>query len=518
MVAALVMERRMSNELDNLLDSMMSDIPASAPKKKELTPQQLAFIEAYSKTRKNLMLEAVAGSGKTFTLVQAAHALMTPTLALAFNKRIADELAKKMPAHVTCKTMNSLGHAAFGAKIGKKLRLESNKIGDIIKTFPKDLKDYYWDHPEIKALINGARVNCLVPQGAHGLEASPSGEWEALVDSLDYDLSSDEKRVALQFATKVLVASIYQAWNGIIDFDDQLYMSVVTRSPFPRFNTVLIDEAQDLSPVQHEMLALIGGRVVAAGDPYQAIYGFRGALFDSMDRLAGRFSMTQMPLSVSFRCPAGVVKEAQAFVNHIESAPDAPAGNVITLKEESIENILEGDMVVCRKNGPLISLFFKLLREGKPSVILGREIGQSLKKLVLKYKDLKIEELQPALDQWLQMEIANNEDKATKQQLAYDKHHAILTVLKNRKPATVSALAVMFEEMFRDERSKTVLCSIHKAKGLEEKRVHFYGFDECPMIWKGQTEDEQRQELNLCYVAVTRSMDTLFFHPIAKDE
>ncbi len=503
------------SDLDSILNTILADIPSVAPSAQSLTPQQVAFVDAYGKTFEPLLLEAVAGSGKTFTLVKAASARVTPTLALAFNKRNAEELGKKMPAHVTCKTFNALGHQAFAAKLGKKLKLDFDKLPNIIKSLDRALKDYYWDHPEIRKLINAAYAKGLVPQGAAGLESSDMSLW--LMEAEELEIEPKELQTCVTFAQKICVARIYQAWNGNIDFDDQLYMSVLTKSPFPKFNTVLVDEAQDLNPVQHQMLALLGGRVIAAGDPYQAIYGFRGALHNSLDLLTEKFKLRRMPLSVSFRCPRNVVAEAQKWVPHIEAAPSAPAGSVIVLAEQDADTIESGDSVICRTNAPLVGLFFELLRHGKPSVILGRDIGQGLKKLCLKYEQTPMSEFPAALDQWLSMEKANFEDKPAKMQMSQDRYDAIMTVVRNRKPGSVRALAEMFEEMFRDEKANITLGSIHKAKGMEWKRVHFYGFEKCPLQWKHQTPEEHQQEINLTYVAITRAQDTLVMHPLTKE-
>jgi superfamily I DNA/RNA helicase len=54
-------------------------------------------------------------------------------------------------------------------------------------------------------------------------------------------------------------------------------------------------------------------RFVAVGDPHQAIYGFRGANSDALDKIVARFACRTLPLSVSYRCSKAVVAEAQKF-------------------------------------------------------------------------------------------------------------------------------------------------------------------------------------------------------------
>ena len=71
------------------------------------TPEQLEIIEAASQPQ-SLMVNALAGTGKTTTLVMLAKALgPQPALALAFNKKIKEELEKRFPSNFTVMTMKS---------------------------------------------------------------------------------------------------------------------------------------------------------------------------------------------------------------------------------------------------------------------------------------------------------------------------------------------------------------------------------------------------------------------------
>ena len=58
----------------------------------------------------------MAGTGKSTTLEGIAKRLplTTKVLALAFNKKISDELKTRFPPHIDIKTLNSLGHSAWG--------------------------------------------------------------------------------------------------------------------------------------------------------------------------------------------------------------------------------------------------------------------------------------------------------------------------------------------------------------------------------------------------------------------
>jgi DNA helicase II / ATP-dependent DNA helicase PcrA len=54
------------------------------------------------------------------------------------------------------------------------------------------------------------------------------------------------------------------------------------------------------------------------------------------------------------------------------------------------------------------------------------------------------------------------------------------------------------------------LCTVHRAKGLEAERVYILEPDDMPMSWRHQQDWEYQQELNILYVALTRSKSELY--------
>src|SRR5215813_3890308 len=98
------------------------------------TAEQVAIINAGRDTKSNLLINALAGAAKTSTLEFLCKYLpIQPTLCVAFNKRIAEEMAKRLPGHVTCKTMNALGHHVWGTAIGRRLNFDAKKSYCILK-------------------------------------------------------------------------------------------------------------------------------------------------------------------------------------------------------------------------------------------------------------------------------------------------------------------------------------------------------------------------------------------------
>src|SRR6266481_1219958 len=114
------------------------------------TDEQLAILSAATSTSANLMLNALARTGKTSTLELVERAVSSkPILYLVFNKKNADEATDRMLSTTTVRTFNSLGHRIWAASQSKTLRLNSKKSGDtlreLIKESPARSQSELWD-------------------------------------------------------------------------------------------------------------------------------------------------------------------------------------------------------------------------------------------------------------------------------------------------------------------------------------------------------------------------------------
>jgi hypothetical protein len=157
---------------------------------------------------------------------------------------------------------------------------------------------------------------------------------------------------------------------------------------------VLVDEAQDISPVQramlHAMIAMKTGRLIAVGDENQSLYAFRGADSDSLRAITNEFKAIPFPLTVTYRCPTSVVELARAYVPHLTPAFNAPAGDIrmnVNLESLFADGWRPTDLVVCRNNAPLVTLAYRLLKKKIACKVLGRDIGAGGWKYELRVTD-----------------------------------------------------------------------------------------------------------------------------------
>jgi DNA helicase II / ATP-dependent DNA helicase PcrA len=115
--------------------------------------------------------------------------------------------------------------------------------------------------------------------------------------------------------------------QGFIDFPNIVYQSFRLMTQFPniscglacRFPWLLVDEFQDTSALQIEILDLIAARgktkFFLVGDPCQSIFGFAGAHPRLMDEFAERIGANRdFPLPANFRSSELVIEHAELLI------------------------------------------------------------------------------------------------------------------------------------------------------------------------------------------------------------
>lgn len=458
------------------------------------TSEQTSILSAVSDTAANLQIRALAGTGKTSTLelIEAASTVR-PILCLAFNKKIAEEMSKRFSSTTTVRTFNSLGHRIWAKANASNLTLEPKKsqtiLADIIKSLPRSRQGEAWaSYWEVIHAVSLAKSLGYVPEGKYP-NAKRLIERNAFYLALD-EAPSDE---TADLIDDVLAASIKSAYSGLIDYNDQIYMCALFGGTFPRFPLILVDEAQDLSPTNHAMLdKLVRGRVISVGDPWQSIYGFRGAKQGGMAALKAKFEMTEHDLSVSFRCPQAVVEAARWRVPHFKWMKTG--GHVEHLTQLGSAEIGENNTFICRNNAPLFRLALGLLSNGHSVSVAGSDIGPKIIGIMRKLGDDSDsrQRVNALIDDWLAERLAKESKTAA--------DIADCMRVFASFGATLGQAISYAEHLFAQKGSIRLLTG-HKAKGLEFDTV--YHLD--PWLCR-----DCEQDLNLRYVIITRAKDTLY--------
>jgi hypothetical protein len=264
----------------------------------------------------------------------------------------------------------------------------------------------------------------------------------------------------------------------------------------------------------------------------QAIYGFTGADNDSLDLIQKAFTASELPLTMTYRCPKKVVALAQTWVEDIEAHESNGEGVVRTINylpktnenDETIpsfqdETLTNSDVILCRNNKPLVELAYNLLRRGIACKVEGREIGTGLANLARRWKVKQLDALKNRLETWQKREIQkamakNHEEVAAGIEDKYETMMVMIEKLQGEGKSTVEELVTFIFGLFGDtkegETQKILtLSSVHKSKGREWNRVFILGRNKyMPSKWAIK-DWQMQQERNLMYVAVTRSMNEL---------
>lgn len=495
---------------------------------------QMDIFNYVKDSNKSLMIEAVAGSGKTTTIIALTKILKNEdsTLFCAFNKSITLELRSRLPRHIECMTLNAIGYRALGAG-----EVNSNKIYDILMSSNVQSRfNIKWNEGMgsiIPKLVGLAKLNEFLP------DTTSISDWMDLIDHFDvtiplnaklfddivmYKHGMDKKRKRCIDISRY-VLDLSNKFQNIIDFNDQLYLPIINNIPFKKYKTVLVDEYQDISRIQSKIIQRSladNGRFIGVGDREQSIYAFRGANDTSIESGISMFNAESLPLNYSYRCPINVVMDASKYSNKISAHPEAKQGTV----ESSLGNyrpdmFAVNDLILCRNTAPLIKLAFVLIKSNKAIHIRGNTIGKSIIQRIKSLNCKMVPQLVLNLVKWKEIEIKRRKDIDIYADLSLieSQYDSIMAFIENMDgTGMVSELIKDINRLFSDSNKNSIILStIHKAKGTESKRVFILDRQLIPSKY-AKKKHHKKQEMNLIYVAITRSGDYLGYITTPENE
>ena len=487
--------------------------------KMNFSKYQLAIFNEVENGHTNLAINAVAGSGKTTTIVECCkrlHMSKFDVKFLAFNKSIVEELTTKIGDVADVSTLHSFGFSIL-RKVNPKVKTFNGKYTMQIRDYVRDLDGA--DNSNFVAIVNNTskifnlcRVNLL-----------SDSDIRAINDLCEeHNITTLGSEITI---VRTLLKDCYtlDSIKPEIDFTDMIVLPLFYKRFIPKYKVVFIDEAQDLNTAQRELMlaAAANGRFVAVGDRNQAINGFAGADCESFDKIANCPNTKELPLSVNYRCGRNMIELAQQIVPAIEAHDNAIDGIVSNTNEMTLQLFQPNDMVLCRSAAPLVSLCLKLIKAGVTAIVKGKDIADGLIALIDKSKTKTIrgfetwaenEKAKLAKDIAKKDNITTEEAKETGRFISYcDRIDCIMAVGEHTHDLEKVKATLM--EIFSDANIKNAinLSTCHKAKGLESDRVIIILPNKLPLSWKGQKEWQYQQEMNLKYVALTRAKKELVF-------
>jgi DNA helicase II / ATP-dependent DNA helicase PcrA len=205
------------------------------------------------------------------------------------------------------------------------------------------------------------------------------------------------------------------------------------------------------------------------------------------------YACTELPLSLSFRCPSEIVRHVHWHVPNFRALKEG--GRVSISNRIRVTDLREHSTVICRNNAPLLRLAFQLLSAGRSVYVAGGDISSRLVNVMRKLgpDDLSGGGLAEAINEWESAKIAKESKSAADMA-------ACMRIFAERGRSLSGALS--YAKHIFEQQGTTYLTTGHKAKGLEWADV--YHLDP----WHVR-RNPSAQDRNLDYVISTRSYDTL---------
>jgi len=511
-----------------------------------------------------IICKALAGTGKTFTLVEGTKRRMgisSPKVIpseqqekiwdilgigakpsavgfVAFNKTIKEEMERRLDGVQGCEamTMHSLGFAAVKAESKRRggySRLSKWKTKDIL------VKQYGVSF-NLMMKTKGQvvqSVDRMVQLSKYAAEVCPSNDFLDITSG-HYGVEVNGAKDEIYDLTRH-VLEVSKDDLKSINFDDMIWLPVVNGLKTQQFDLLMVDEGQDLNHCQQQLALGAGRRICLVGDENQAIYGFAGADTESMNTMEmelsdrdrrnstmavpalAEYHCAILPLTVTRRCSHAVVEEAKKLVPEFEAHKDNLEGHVGSIDFDSLWNkdsigndvIRPGDMMLCRTNAPLIRNAFAMIGRGIAAEIIGRDIKGNLLTLIKMLKPNDADDLIFKLHNYEEREvrrIKRNPKHSEAAILAIEDKCECLRIFC-RYAESVSEVFNAINLLFSESSGPTVkLSSIHRATGLEARNVFIVHPELLPHPM-ARSEWEVGQERNLKYVAVTRAIENLYF-------
>lgn len=374
----------------------------------------------------NMLVNALAGSGKSTTACMLSEHSKTSDLYIAFNASVVEEFKKKIKNPKTkVITMHSLAYSimlynveqeskdsgekpkGFGSQRSKRTvsldNFKPHKILDeeITKRYGRYiefakrvfLKDNYVNLYNLCRLTltdmsSNKDVSRLIDDHVLFLYYGDEGYSAPDISEITSTLKILDTKSKQQFETQ-----------GVIDFTDMLWITFNKLKydnwevPYwALYTNIYCDEVQDFSNIQLNFLKFIKrtkGRYVFIGDFHQAIYNFAGANAQAFNQIPKMFAPVEtFDLPICYRC----AKSHLSRVNREYGIPilpcdDAPMGFVKTIDKNKISEYAKaGDMVISRKNKWIAEVVLDLARNGIPIFIEDKEMVGAIKRQILSSK------------------------------------------------------------------------------------------------------------------------------------
>ena len=490
----------------------------------KLTPttEQKAILNAAGHRVK---INARAGTGKTATmqmLAEKLHGEGESVLYLAFNSRTKKEASLKLGSAAKAMTVHAFALSCVPQDhgISQCLSAEKQHARDQGRRF---------DWPD----MSPANFLPLIENQDASLQLRASLIHNFLFfflnsqfDNLDEATTPYEELLAQNLRTQfhelssdalAIIRNLIKRWTSgseVCPHDYYLKRAIIEgwfARRLSKYSILLIDEAQDLSPVMIEPIDTFEGRVFFVGDSHQQIYSFRHAI-DALERMQ---AVQEFELTRSFRFGTEIASVAEGFIREVKNQSDfVIRGNKevhssVVIQDIQSLSLSRNATVISRSNYGLFQAAIFLLNAGR-SIAFNRRLGGLIQqaeavyqlssgknvvseaKLIASFK--KFEHLAAYADEV--------DDRMLKGMVRLVKEHG------SKLPGILARLKkVPSFDPTKPLHNRILLTTIHGAKGLEFQEVLLADdmLGKLDSALQDSSKTELLDEANMVYVALTRA-------------
>ncbi|QJC28161.1 UvrD-helicase domain-containing protein [Enterobacteriaceae endosymbiont of Plateumaris braccata] len=311
--------------------------------------------QVVSAVRKNLLVLAGAGSGKTLVLVRRIAWLISienccpkSILAVTFTNKAAKEIKMRVSQLIGYKEQQDIWIGTFHGFAYYVLRIHYAKA-----KLPKNFQiiDNEDQKRLVKRIINIMNLN--INKQKHSIEYI----IKCINEIKNNCLKNDKKNIL-----NIPIYKIYDEYqklceiNGVIDFNELIFKlhklllnnKDILKIYQNRFQNILIDEFQDTNSIQYNCIYLLYKKnykvkITIVGDDDQSIYGWRGAKIENINYFLKDFHNVQtILLEQNYRSTSNILNAANKLISN---------NNSFRLEKKLWTNT---------NNGKLISIYFAL--------------------------------------------------------------------------------------------------------------------------------------------------------------
>jgi DNA helicase-2/ATP-dependent DNA helicase PcrA len=341
--------------------------------------------EAVTHTRGPALVMAGPGSGKTTVIVSRTAYLILELkikseniLTMTFNKAAAIEMEKRFNnifSGISDKKVHFSTFHSFCNSVVKDYEKMQGKYLSRIEGDEGSKNNKRLILKEIYKNINGSQIN--------------DDELEGLINDIGVIKNKMIKNLQ-EFNTNIKnFSQIYKSYetykreNLLMDFDDMLTFAYAILQRYPnilkrytgKYTFIQVDEGQDLSKIQFEILKLLVGseekNIFLVADDDQSIYGFRGAEPEYILSMEKQFNGCSFYyLSNNYRSTANIVEISSSFIKNNTERYDKKHSTcneykhdpfIVKTKDQSVQYNFIVDKVKehLRENNSTVALLYR---------------------------------------------------------------------------------------------------------------------------------------------------------------